>query len=137
MNKVQFKTSNIDVCNIFYRLEEFQRFNSFAGSVSFFLWCDWAHNGGKWVEKLWEPVCMNTVKHMLNGHAFSRCIRAYTITAVALFSLKNWLQRSLLRVLSCGGMLKNNIFGWWCCYYSTCIQPGSSFWTNKELNWNR
>lgn len=31
---------------------------------------------------------MTRSNHKLNGHAYSRCIRAYTITAVALFSEK-------------------------------------------------
>ena len=42
------------------------------------------------LESLWATVYgQNTVQHMLNGHSYTRCIRAYMLSASALVNVLN------------------------------------------------
>lgn len=72
---------NSDVSKIIVRLGGFHLLMSFMGSVGLIM-----EESG--LESLWETVYgSNTVQNMINGHAYARCIRAYTLTASAIFSV--------------------------------------------------
>lgn len=70
-----------EVSKIISRLGGFHLLMSFLASVGKIM-------EGSGLEELWATVYgKNTVTHMLNGHAYARCVRAYNLTACALINV--------------------------------------------------
>ncbi|XP_063235988.1 uncharacterized protein LOC134538524 [Bacillus rossius redtenbacheri] len=70
-----------DISKIVLRLGGFHLLMSFMGSIGRIM-------EGSGLESLWAAVYgQTTVNHMLNGCAYSRCIRAYTLTASAIINV--------------------------------------------------
>lgn len=72
---------NSDIGKIVVRLGGFHLLMSFMGSIGRIM-------EGSGLEKLWETVYgESTVVHMMSGHAYARCVRAYTLTASSLMNI--------------------------------------------------
>lgn len=78
---VERSDDNSDLSKVILRLGGFHLLMSFMGSVGRIM-------EGSGLESLWETVYgSSTVNHMLSGHAYSRAIRAYSLTAASLVTI--------------------------------------------------
>lgn len=74
-------TCNDNLKNTVVLLGGFHTIMSFLGAIGHIM-------SGSGIEELWATIyAKNAVTHMINGHAYSRAIRAHNLTQVALSSL--------------------------------------------------
>ncbi|KAJ8880151.1 hypothetical protein PR048_016614 [Dryococelus australis] len=67
--------------SITHRLGGFHPLVSFMGSIGFIM-------SGSGIEELWMQVyTSSSITHMISGHAFSRAVRAHTLTSQALITI--------------------------------------------------
>ena len=72
---------NNDIAKIVLRLGGFHLLMSFMGSIGKIM-------EGSGLENLWGTVYgQSTVHHMMNGHAYERCVRAFTLTVPAIITI--------------------------------------------------